>query len=332
MNKLTTTIAIAAASIGAAQALNYQDKINKLVSLIDTYEQEYDLFDGQNDTQVQYYEDDEVDVQPVYEGAVFEEEEEQETIYTAPAMPAPMPARAYTTMFDEEEDDYTLQSTGGTYTVKSGDSLSAIASRNGCTVAQLTSLNGIANANSIFVGQKIKLCGGSAAPAPTPSPSPTPSAGKGKKMNANQMAAIKSTIFGNSMSATQQKNVQHIYDACADWGITDVRQIAYVYVFSLFFFLLFVCPWKMSHPLPSPFAVPFTLRWIIMGLNYSQSATSQRVDGIIFGLISIQPQGKVLCLYQNGPSFLKFFLHHSHHSFFISTQPTTLTFPNSPTN
>jgi LysM repeat protein len=43
------------------------------------------------------------------------------------------------------------------YTVKAGDTLSAIASANGTTVDKLVKLNAIKNANAIKVGQKIKL-------------------------------------------------------------------------------------------------------------------------------------------------------------------------------
>jgi murein DD-endopeptidase MepM/ murein hydrolase activator NlpD len=44
-----------------------------------------------------------------------------------------------------------------TYTVVRGDNLTRIASRNGTTVAELVRINGIANANSISVGQVLKL-------------------------------------------------------------------------------------------------------------------------------------------------------------------------------
>jgi len=47
--------------------------------------------------------------------------------------------------------------TTGTYTVKSGDNLTKIAKANGTTVAKLTELNGIKNANLINVGQVLKL-------------------------------------------------------------------------------------------------------------------------------------------------------------------------------
>ncbi|MED4922135.1 GH25 family lysozyme [Weizmannia sp. CD-2023] len=49
-----------------------------------------------------------------------------------------------------------------TYKVKSGDTLSGIAKRYGTTVAKLQKLNGIKNANRIYVGQKIKISGSAA--------------------------------------------------------------------------------------------------------------------------------------------------------------------------
>lgn len=51
----------------------------------------------------------------------------------------------------------TPKATTKNYTVKSGDTLSGIASKNGTTVAKLKSLNGIKDADVIFAGQKIKL-------------------------------------------------------------------------------------------------------------------------------------------------------------------------------
>ncbi|MFT8753105.1 MAG: LysM domain-containing protein, partial [Oenococcus oeni] len=43
------------------------------------------------------------------------------------------------------------------YTVRSGDTLSAIASKYNTTVAKLVSLNGLKNANYIYVGQTLKV-------------------------------------------------------------------------------------------------------------------------------------------------------------------------------
>ncbi|HET6381585.1 MAG TPA: LysM peptidoglycan-binding domain-containing protein [candidate division Zixibacteria bacterium] len=53
-------------------------------------------------------------------------------------------------------------------TVQPGDTLSGIAARNGVTVDDLVALNGIANPNRIFAGQRLKV--GSAPPAGHPAP------------------------------------------------------------------------------------------------------------------------------------------------------------------
>ena len=46
-----------------------------------------------------------------------------------------------------------------TYTIKSGDTLNSIASKTGTSLATIVSLNGIKNANLIYVGQVLKLSG-----------------------------------------------------------------------------------------------------------------------------------------------------------------------------
>lgn len=51
------------------------------------------------------------------------------------------------------------QATASTYTVRSGDSLSAIAVRFGTTVSALQSANNIRNANLIYPGQVIRVSG-----------------------------------------------------------------------------------------------------------------------------------------------------------------------------
>jgi LysM repeat protein len=55
--------------------------------------------------------------------------------------------------------------TGGTYVVRPGDTLSRIAQRFGTTTAALARLNGIANPSTIYAGQVLRLAG--AAPAPS---------------------------------------------------------------------------------------------------------------------------------------------------------------------
>ncbi|MEC1034415.1 N-acetylmuramoyl-L-alanine amidase [Bacillus paralicheniformis] len=53
------------------------------------------------------------------------------------------------------------KSSGSTYTVKKGDTLSEIAVKTGVSMAKLQSYNGIKNPNKIMVGQVLKLAGGS---------------------------------------------------------------------------------------------------------------------------------------------------------------------------
>lgn len=59
------------------------------------------------------------------------------------------------------------------YTVKAGDTLSAIAARNGTTYQEIAKQNGIANPNLIRAGQVLNIGGG---PAPAPAPSAPSSA------------------------------------------------------------------------------------------------------------------------------------------------------------
>jgi LysM repeat protein len=69
-------------------------------------------------------------------------------------------------------------STGGSvYTVKSGDTLGAIAARHGVKLSEVLSWNGLNMSSIIYPGQKIKIGGGqSAAPAPAATPAPAPAA------------------------------------------------------------------------------------------------------------------------------------------------------------
>jgi LysM repeat protein len=63
--------------------------------------------------------------------------------------------------------------TGTNYVVQSGDTLSRIAQKYSVTIATLMSVNGITNANLIFVGQRLVISGSTSVPA---TPAPTASA------------------------------------------------------------------------------------------------------------------------------------------------------------
>lgn len=65
--------------------------------------------------------------------------------------------------------------TPSTYTVVPGDTLGRIAGRFGTTVSAIASLNGITNINLIFVGQVLRIPGGTGpGPQPTTAPGSTP--------------------------------------------------------------------------------------------------------------------------------------------------------------
>lgn len=62
---------------------------------------------------------------------------------------------------------------GSVYTVKSGDTLGAIAARHGVKLSEVFGWNGLNLASIIYPGQQIKIGGGAAAPAPS-APAPAP--------------------------------------------------------------------------------------------------------------------------------------------------------------
>ncbi|WP_162149053.1 muramidase family protein, partial [Arthrobacter sp. H41] len=63
----------------------------------------------------------------------------------------------------------------GSYTVRSGDTLGAIAARHGVSLPSILSANNLSLTSIIFPGQKLVL-GGAAGPAPETAPAPTPGA------------------------------------------------------------------------------------------------------------------------------------------------------------
>jgi len=80
-------------------------------------------------------------------------------------------------------------SSSGSYTVKPGDSLKAIAIRHGTSTANLASLNGIKDANKLVVGQRIILPGGKA-----PSSSRTVASSKPKPVSKPSAQASSDTV------------------------------------------------------------------------------------------------------------------------------------------
>lgn len=95
----------------------------------------------------------------------------------------------------------------GTYTVRSGDTLSAIAARYGTTVAAIVAANGISNPNLIYVGQVLRLSGGSA-------PAPAPAAG-GKY----------TVVSGDNLSSIAQRYGTNYQTLAAMNGIADPNKI-----------------------------------------------------------------------------------------------------------
>lgn len=107
---------------------------------------------------------------------------------TPPAAPAPAPAPA-------------APAAAQTYTVKSGDSLWAISTRTGVSLANLYSLNGLSASSIIYPGQVLKLSGAAApAPATTPAPAPAPAVPAPTTSGTESVAQIKSLITATAQS------------------------------------------------------------------------------------------------------------------------------------
>jgi len=85
----------------------------------------------------------------------------------APAAAAPAPAPALAS---------TSSPAAGSYTIKAGDTLSAIASRNGVKLSDLLSANKLSMTTIIYPGSKLVIPGGSSQPAPQQAAAPQPAA------------------------------------------------------------------------------------------------------------------------------------------------------------
>jgi LysM repeat protein len=115
----------------------------------------------------------------------------------------------------------TPSSSGKTYTVKRGDTLSAIALRYGVSTWSLANLNGIANPSLIYVGQVLRIPGGASPSSPAPSsPSPAPSTPTGGRwidvdLSEQRLRAysgntvVRSTLVSTGLPATPTPTGQY---------------------------------------------------------------------------------------------------------------------------
>ena len=92
--------------------------------------------------------------------------------------------------------------TGSTYTVKSGDSLWSIANSNGVSVANLKAWNNLSS-DTILVGQKLTIKGGTTTPAPNPGTGTGSNNGNGGGTTTGSTYTVNS---GDSLWAIANKN------------------------------------------------------------------------------------------------------------------------------
>jgi LysM repeat protein/GH25 family lysozyme M1 (1,4-beta-N-acetylmuramidase) len=100
-----------------------------------------------------------------------------------------------------------LSGTGGpgNYTVRAGDTLSAIGSRYGISYQAIAQANGISNPNLIFPGQTLRIPGVSG-PVAAPSPAPAPSSGTTYTVRSGDSLGAIGARFGVSWQAIAQAN------------------------------------------------------------------------------------------------------------------------------
>jgi polysaccharide biosynthesis protein PslG len=112
-----------------------------------------------------------------------------------------------------------------TYTVQPGDNLYRIALKFNTTMQAIMDLNGLANPNVIFVGQVLKIPGGSAANNATPVPGATPGATLAPatpEATPSNTASNVGFAFGVALIQGTQ-DATKLSDAVKDLGVTWVR-------------------------------------------------------------------------------------------------------------
>ena len=110
-----------------------------------------------------------------------------------------------------------------TYTIKSGDTLNSIASKTGTSLATIVSLNGIKNANLIYVGQVLKLSGtatsNNTTTGQTTTPTPTPNTTT--PTNYGNAQYDSSTYYAGSCTAFIKARISWVgqyWGNATDWG------------------------------------------------------------------------------------------------------------------
>src|SRR5699024_7274210 len=111
----------------------------------------------------------------------------------SPSTPAPKPTTP-------------SQSSGSTYTVKSGDTLYHIAQRNNMSVAALKQLNNLSS-DLILIGQKLKVIGSPSTPAPKPT---TPSQSSGSTYTVKSGDTLYHIAQRNNMSVAALKQLNNL--------------------------------------------------------------------------------------------------------------------------
>lgn len=117
---------------------------------------------------------------------------EQELAPAAPVAAAPAPVAA--------------PAAGGTYTVKAGDTLSAIAARHHTTYAQLAAVNGIAPTATLKIGQTLRLPAAGTAVAAAPKASAKPAAKPAAPKAVKGKGSVHTVKAGETLYAIARKN------------------------------------------------------------------------------------------------------------------------------